>query len=79
MGKGILIGMAGLLVLAGFVIGPAGLAEIFRIVTDFVAENGIYFTVMAAGWTAWVCFCALLYAAVAWLIAAVRARQSHSG
>jgi hypothetical protein len=29
-----------------------------------VRDNGPYFVAMVAGWTAWVCVCALVYAGI---------------
>jgi hypothetical protein len=58
---------------------PSLAKMLFAFIADAVIEHGAYFTLMVAGWTAWVCFCALLYTVAEWLISQVLRRSRANG
>lgn len=50
-----------ILILGGLIVGTTRILSVFALVASFAIEQGVYAALMVAGWTAWVCFCALVY------------------
>jgi hypothetical protein len=58
---------------------PRWIAIAVAFVVDAAIKHGVYFVLMVAGWTAWVCLCALLYTVAERLIAEFRHWLRPSG
>jgi hypothetical protein len=79
LANGIAIAAIAVYAIGWLIAGPSWPMGIFGLAANFVVENGVYFSLVLAGWTAWVCFCALIYTAFERLFPDFLAPPGESG